>query len=154
MKRTKLFPVLFVLIIVMCVFSGCDNDGKKTKIINIIQEAEAVYINGNESKTVEAYMGAFEGNQGDYIEFSFTEPQTFNTVFITEKTATVRQFNIYVKADGDYKLIHTGKHILQENINVDEVTATAIKIEIVNTQIGNDHFIIQGVSAYNIPEGE
>ena len=41
-----------------------------------------------------------------------------------------------------------------ENITIDETTASAIKIEVVNTEIGNDHFVIQGVSAYNIPKGE
>ena len=150
MKKIKVFPLLIAII---CVFSACDSN-KGTRIVNIIQNAEAVYINNTESDTVEAYMGAFEGSRGDYIEFRFTEPQTFNTVFITEKTATIRQFNIYAQTDGEYKLIHTGKHILQENISVEETSATALKIEIVNTQIGNDRFIIQGVSAYNIPEGE
>ena len=153
MKKTKIIAVVIALLTIATVFSGCRNKDEK-KIVNIIQNAESVYINETESTTVEAYLGAFEGSQGDFIEFKFTEPQTFNTVFIAEKTATVRQYNIYAEVDGKYKLVHTGKHIFQENITLEETTATALKLEIVNTQIGDDHFIIQGFSAYNIPEGE
>ena len=97
-------------------------------------------------------MGAFQGGQGDYIEFRFKEPQTFNTVFINEKSTSVRQFNIYAEVDGRYKLIYTSKMILNENIAVEKTTATALKIEIVNTEIGNDSFTIQGINAYNIEE--
>ena len=97
-------------------------------------------------------MGAFEGKQGDYIIFRFDEEQTFNTVFINEKTTSVRQYNIFAEVDGKFKLIYTDKLILNENIVIEETTATAIKIQIVNTEIGNDHFIIQGVSAYNTKE--
>ena len=153
MKKIKIIALLIALFTIVYVFSACSNNDKN-EIVNIIQNAEKVYINEVENTTVEAYLGAFEGSQGDFIEFKFTEPQTFNTVFIAEKTATVRQYNIYAEVDGKYKLVHTGKHIFQENITLEETTATALKLEIVNTQIGDDHFIIQGVSAYNIPEGE
>lgn len=153
MKKIKIIALLIALFTIVYVFSACSNNDKN-EIVNIIQNAEKVYINEVENTTVEAYLGAFEGSQGDFIEFKFTEPQTFNTVFIAEKTATVRQYNIYAEVDGKYKLVHTGKHIFQENITLKETTATALKLEIVNTQIGDDHFIIQGVSAYNIPEGE
>lgn len=97
-------------------------------------------------------MGAFQGKQGDYIEFRFDEEQTFNTVFINEKSTSVRQYNIFAEVDGEFKLIHTDKLIINENIAVEETTATALKIQIVNTEIGNDNFIIQGVSAYNIEQ--
>ncbi len=149
MKTIKLFSLL---IAVLMIFSSCGKDSEN-RVVDVIQKAAIVNINGTEQNTVEAFLGAFEGKQGDYIEFRFAEPQTFNTVFITEKTATVRQFNIYAEIDGKYTLIHTGKHILQDNIVFEEVTASAFKFEVVNTQIGNDHFIIQGISAYNITEG-
>ena len=97
-------------------------------------------------------MGAFQGKQGDYIEFRFDEEQTFNTIFINEKSASVRQYNIFAEIDGEFKLIYTDKLIINENIAVEETTATALKIEIVNTEIGNDNFIIQGISAYNIEQ--
>ena len=42
--------------------------------------------------------------------------------------------------------------ILNENIAVEKTTATALKIEIVNTEIGNDSFTIQGINAYNIED--
>lgn len=153
MKKIKFLSLFLTAIIILTAFAGC-SDKEENRITNIIQEATEVYVNGTRSNTVEAALGAFEGKQGDYIEFRFSEPQTFNTVFIAEKTATVRQFNIYAEVDGKYMLVHTGKHIFQENIIIDEITATGFKLEIVNTEIGNDHFIIQGVSAYNITEGE
>ena len=59
-------------------------------------------------------------------------------------------FNVFAEVDGRFKLIYTDKLILNENITVEETTATALKIQIVNTEIGNDNFIIQGVSAYYI----
>ena len=154
MKRIKLIALLLTLTLVASLLCGCSGNEKKNRVTDIIQEAAVVSINGVESDTVEARMGAFQGKQGDYIEFRFSEPQTFNTIFITEKTATVRQFNIYAEIDSKYTLVYTGKHILQENIKIEAVTATAFKLEIVNTQIGNDNFIIQNVSAYNIFEGE
>ncbi len=153
MKMNKILALLMAICLLVTLLSGCgENKGKK--ITDIIQGAETIIVNGVETDTVEAALGAFEGKQGDYIEFRFDEPQTFNTVFITEKTATIRQYNIYAEIDGKATLIHTGKHILNENITVDETTASAIKVEVVNTEIGNDHFVIQGVSAYNIPKGE
>ena len=136
------------LLLIICIFSSCGGD----KIIDVVNNAETVLINGEKVDTVEASMGAFQGKQGDYIEFRFPEEQTFNTVFITEKSTTVRQYNIYAEVDGKFKLIHTDKLIVNDNISVEKTTATAIKIEIVNTEIGNDNFIIQGVSAYNIEE--
>ena len=106
------------IILIICLFSSCGGN----RIVDIVTTAEAVLINGKAVDTVEASMGAFEGKQGDYIEFRFSEEQTFNTVFINE------------------------------NIAIEETTATALKIEIVNTEIGNDHFIIQGISAYQIEQ--
>lgn len=153
MKKIKNLVLLILFVILLGAFSGCSNN-EENRITDIIGEASAVYINGEQIDTVEAALGAFEGKQGNYIEFTFSEPQTFNTVFIAEKTAVVRQYNIYAKVDGEYMLVHTGKHILQDNITFDEVTATAFKLEIVNTQIGNDNFIIQGISAYNISKGD
>ena len=151
MKRIKQISFLLAVIVLATALFGCGKKDSK-KVVDIIQEAEAVFVNGVKNDTIEAAMGAFQGQQGDYIEFRFSEPQTFNTIFITEKTATIRQFNIYAETDGKYALVYTGTVILQENISIDTVTADAFKLEIVNTQIGNDNFIIQGVSAYNIIE--
>ena len=151
MKRIKFISLLVALVLLVTAFSGCGK-ADENKIIDIIQGAETVIVKGVQTDTIEASMGAFQGKQGDYIEFRFDEPQTFNTVFITEKTSTVRQFNIYAEIEGKYTLVHTGKVILQENITIDTVTADALKLEIVNTQIGNDNFIIQSISAYNIVE--
>ena len=136
------------IILIICLFSSCGGE----KIVDIVSYAETVIVKGKVVDTVEASMGAFEGKQGDYIEFRFDEEQTFNTVFINEKSASVRQYNIFAEVDGEYKLIYTDKLIINENITVEETTATALKIEIVNTEIGNDNFIIQGVSAYNIEQ--
>ena len=132
-------------------FSGCSSSSEG-RVTDIINTADAVYISGTPVNTVEARMGAFQGKQGDYIEFRFTEPCMFNTIFINEKTANVRQYNIYAEIDGKYKLVHTGKNIFQENIVIEPVTATGIRLEIVNTPIGDDSFVIQGVSAYYIPQ--
>ncbi len=146
MKKV-LFSIISILLII-CLLSSCGGD----RIVDIISTAETVLINGKEVDTVEASMGAFQGKQGDYIEFRFPEEQTFNTVFINEKTASVRQYNIFAEIEGKFKLIYTDKLILNENIAVEETTATALKIQIVNTEIGNDNFIIQGISAYNIEQ--
>ncbi len=147
----KTATVVLVLMICSVLFTAC-SDNKRERIINVIDNSSQVLINDVASNTVEASLGAFEGKQGAYIEFIFNEPQEFNTIHIIEKTATVRQFNIYAEIDGKYTLIYTGKNILNDNITVEKTVATALKIEIVNTQIGNDNFIIQGVSAYNIKE--
>lgn len=146
MKKTLCSAICILLII--CLFSSCGGD----KIVDVVNNAETVLVNGKEVDTVEAYMGAFQGKQGDYIEFRFSEEQTFNTVFINEKSTSVRQYNIFAEVDGEFKLIYTDKLIFNENIAVEETTATALKIQIVNTEIGNDNFIIQGVSAYNIEQ--
>ncbi len=150
--------ILFRSLCLLCVasfllitFSGCKSSSGN-RVTDIINTASEVYINGEFADTVEARMGAFQGKQGDYIEFRFAEPQCFNTIFINEKTATIRQYNIYAETDGKYKLVHTGKNIFQENIIIEPVVATAFKLEIVNTAIGDDNFIIQGVSAYDIQE--
>lgn len=136
------------ILLILCLFTSCGGE----KIVDVVSTAEAVLINGEDVDTVEASMGAFQGKQGDYIEFRFEEPQTFNTVFINEKTTSVRQFNIFAEVDGKFKLIYTSKLIVNDNIQVEQTTATALKIQIVNTEIGNDNFIIQGISAYNIEE--
>ncbi len=146
-------PLCLLLIITVCasLFTACGSE-KQEKITDAVSIASRVLINGEVSDTVEASLGAFQGKQGDYIEFIFSEPQEINTIHIIEKTTTVRQFNIYAEVDEKYKLIYTGKNILNENIAVERTTATALKLEILNTQIGDDNFIIQGVSAYNIKE--
>ena len=146
MKNLSLSIISILLII--CLFSSCGGN----RIVDVVSNAETVLINGEVVDTVEASMGAFQGKQGDYIEFRFPDKQTFNTVFINEKTTSIRQYNIFAEVDGEFKLIHTDKLILNENIAVEETTATAIKIQIVNTEIGNDNFIIQGVSAYKIEQ--
>ena len=140
-----LFSLTSILLII-CLLSSCGGD----RIVDIVTTAEAVLINGKEVDTVEASMGAFEGKQGDYIEFRFSEEQTFNTVFINEKSASVRQYNIFAEVDGEFKLIYTDKLIINENIAIEETTATALRFQVVNTEIGNDNFTIQGISAYNI----
>lgn len=140
-----LFP-LTIITLIICLFSACGGN----RIVDIVSTAETVLINGKGVNTVEASMGAFQGKQGDYIEFRFDEEQTFNTIFINEKSTSVRQYNVFAEVDGEFKLIYTDKLIINENIAVEETTATALKIQIVNTEIGNDNFIIQGVSAYNI----
>lgn len=144
----KLIYSVICVLLLLSLLSSCGAD----RITDVITAAETVLINGKEVDTVEASMGAFQGGQGDYIEFRFKEPQTFNTVFINEKSTSVRQFNIYAEVDGRYKLIYTSKMILNENIAVERTTATALKIEIVNTEIGNDSFTIQGINAYNIED--
>ncbi len=147
----KVITLLLVISVCFVLFASCGNN-KKERVTDIINTASQIRINDKKSDTVEASLGAFQGKQGAYIEFIFDEPQEFNTINIIEKTATVRQFNIYAETDGKYTLIHTGKNILNDNITVESTVATALKIEIVNTQIGNDNFIIQGVSAYSIKE--
>ena len=144
----KLIYSVICVLLLLSLLSSCGAD----RITDVITAAETVLINGKEVDTVEASMGAFQGGRGDYIEFRFKEPQTFNTVFINEKSTSVRQFNIYAEVDGRYKLIYTSKMILNENIAGEKTTATALKIEIVNTEIGNDSFTIQGINAYNIEE--
>lgn len=145
----KKFLYSFVcIVLILTLFTSCGGE----KIVDVVNNAETVLINGNEVDTVEASMGAFQGKQGDYIEFRFEDEQTFNTVFINEKSTSVRQYNIYAEVDGKFKLVFTDKLILNENIAVEKTTATALKIEIVNTEIGNDNFVIQGISAYNIEE--
>ncbi len=144
----KILISITSILLIISIFSSCGGD----RIVDIVSNAETVIVKGEVVDTVEASMGAFQGKQGDYIEFQFKEPQTFDTIFINEKSTTIRQYNIYAKVDGKFKLIHTDKLIVNENIVVDETTATALKIEIVNTEIGNDNFTIQGISAYNIEQ--
>lgn len=152
MKVTRITSLVLALI---CIISLCSCSEEDTeRVEDIITFADTVSINGEAVDTVEARMGAFEGSQGDYIEFKFSEAQTFNTVFINEKTTSIRQFNIYAEVDGQYMLIYTGKNVLNIEIPVEETTATAIKFEVVNTEIGNDAFTIIGISAYNIQENE
>ena len=146
MKKSLLSITSIILII--CLFASCGRD----KIVDVVSTAETVLINGETVDTVEASMGAFQGKQGDYIEFRFKEEQTFNTIFINEKSTSVRQFNIFAEVDGRFKLIYTSKLIVNDNIPVEETTATALKIQIVNTELGNDNFAIQGISAYYIEQ--
>ncbi len=149
-KYLKLINIFLCLLLL--IMSLCSCSQKREKIVDVISTASSVFINGEQSETVEASMGAFKGKQGDSIEFRFDEPQDFNTVFITEKTATVRQFNIFAEIDGEFQLIYTGKLITAENITFETVTATAFKFTVVNTEIGQNEFIIQSISAYNIKE--
>lgn len=152
MKTVKFTALLLAL---MCIVSLCScGENDENRITDIITIADSVSINGETVDTVEARMGAFEGKQGDYIEFRFSEAQTFNTVFINEKTTSIRQFNIYAEVDGQYTLIYTGKNVFNSEIPVDETTATAIKFEVVNTEIGNDAFTVIGISAYSIKENQ
>ncbi len=150
MKKT--LSVLLIIALCAGLFGSCSNN-TENKIIDVVSTAKEVRINGEISSTVEAQMGAFTGVQGDYIEFFFTESREINTVYIIEKTATVRQFNIFAEIDGSYILIHTGKVITGEEITFDTVSATALKIQIFATQKDKNEFIIQGISAYNIVEG-
>lgn len=144
----KLLFSITSIVLIICLFTSCGSN----RIVDVVSTAEVVLINGEAVDTVEASMGAFQGKQGDYIEFRFSEEQTFNTVFINEKSTSVRQYNIFAEVDGEFKLIYTDKLIINDNIAVEETTATALKIQIVNTEIGNDNFTIQGISAYNIEE--
>ncbi len=145
----KIISAVLCLILIASMLTACGNDGK---ITDAVQTEKTVLINGEEVNTVEASMGAFQGKQGDYIEFRFAEPQTIDSYFIIEKTTSVRQFNIYAEVDGKFKCVYTGKNIFNEEIKTEPETATAIKVEILNTQIGNDAFTITSISAYNSQE--
>ena len=151
----KALPKILCLTLALClltaVLTGCGSTSEAA-VTDVISAAEQVYVNGTLTNTVEARLGAFQGKQGAYIEFRFPTPQAFNTIFINEKTATVRQYNVYAEIDGKYTLVHTGKNIFQENIVIEPVTATAFKLEIVNTAVGDDNFVIQGISAYYISQ--
>ena len=148
--QIRILSFIIALVTITVCFTGCA--GNKEDVSEVISSAQKVLINGTEVYTVEARMGAFQGKQGDYIEFIFSEPQKINTVHIIEKTTSVRQFNIYADEDGKYKLLHTGKTIFNDTIPVEETETSAIKIVILNTEIGNDNFIIQGITAYNITD--
>ncbi len=145
----KITSAILCLILLTSLFTSCGNN---SGITDAIGTDKTVFINGEEVDTVEASMGAFQGKQGSYIEFRFSEPQVIDTYFIIEKTTSVRQFNIYAEVDGKFKCVYTGKNILNEEIKTEPETATAIKLEILNTQIGNDTFTITSVSAYNSQE--
>lgn len=147
MKNTvlKSISVILLFVFLFTVFTACRGKGT---VSDFAQTAQTVLINGKEATTVESRMGAFEGKQGDTVEFIFEEPKTINAVYIIEKTASVKQFNVYAEIDGEYKLIYTGKEIVAEYCTFEEVTATAVKIQIVNTDIGKDTFILQGISIY------
>ena len=81
----KKFLYSFVcIVLILTLFTSCGGE----KIVDVVNNAETVLINGNEVDTVEASMGAFQGKQGDYIEFRFEDEQTFNTVFINEKSTS------------------------------------------------------------------
>ena len=147
----KITAALLAVLLALTALAGCSR-GENGRVTDVASAAQTVRINGVIADTVEAQSGAFEGKQGDTIEFEFAEPEEFNTVFIIEKTTTVRQFNIYAKVDGMYQLVYTGKRIVSENCVFDTVKATALKVEILNTEIGDDHFIIQGISAYKLGE--
>ncbi len=146
-KYIKVFSLFLIIALSISIFAACGNNAPK--ITDVISIASTVKINGEAVDTVEARMGAFKGKQGDYIEFLFDEEVSFDSFFVNEKTTSVRQFNIYALEGDKYRLIHTGKNITIENIVFESVTTTAIKVVIVNTEIGNDNFIIQGISAYN-----
>ena len=100
-KALKLTSVILCFAVLVLILCGCSQ--KREKIVDVITTATSVYVCGEKNETVEASMGAFKGKQGDFIEFRFDEPQTFNTVFITEKTVTVRQYNLYAEIDGEYQ---------------------------------------------------
>ncbi len=145
----KRITAVLLCVILLVSFTACGKDGGVTDAIGT---NKTVLINGEEVDTVEASMGAFQGKQGAYIEFRFSEPQVIDTYFIIEKTTSVRQFNIYAEVDGKFKCVYTGRNILNEEIKTEPETATAVKLEILNTQIGNDAFTITSVSAYNSQE--
>lgn len=145
----KIAITIICLFVITALFCSCSHKGE---ITDVLRTAKTVLINGEDVDTVEAKMGAFQGKQGDKIEFIFDEPHAINTVYIVEKTATVRQFNIYAKIDGKDTLVYTDKLIAAQNLQFDTVTAEALTVEILNTEIGSDGFIIQGISAYEIPE--
>lgn len=145
-KRFKAVSLLTVIVITLTVFSAC---GKKREP-TIAQSIETVYINGKEVNTVESLAGAFSGVQGDTIEFRFEKPQTLNTLYIMEKTATVKQFNIYAEIDGNFTLVYTGKEMFAQFCTFETVETTAIKVKIVNTDIQKNEFTIQGIDFYNI----
>lgn len=149
-KMKRSICLVLCLILTICTLSSCRYNGGVT---DVTTAEKTVYINGEEVDTVEASLGAFQGKMGDYIEFKFNEPQTFNTVFITEKTTTIRQFNIFILDEtGNYKLVYTGKNVFNEDITIDTVTTTAVKVTIVNTQIDKDEFIVQGINIYNLEQ--
>lgn len=145
----KIAIPIICLLVITALFCSCSHKGE---ITDVLRTAKSVLINDEEVDTVEARMGAFQGKQGDKIEFIFDEPHEINTVYIAEKTAAVRQFNIYARVDGKYMLVYTDKLITGQNLQFETVTADALQVEILNTELGNDNFIIQGVSAYEIPE--
>ncbi len=148
MKNIKIYvSLLLCFIMILSVFSACSTGDTETV------SSEKVLINGKETNTVEASLGAFEGKQGDYIEFIFTEPTDVNAVYIIEKTANIRQFNIFAKIGGKYRLVYTGKNVLTDNCRFNTVKAEAIKFSVVNTDIQKTRFIIQGISIYNIKDG-
>ena len=59
MKRIKNISFLLAVILLATSLFGCGKKDSK-KIIDVIQEAEVILINGVENTTLEAAMGAFQ----------------------------------------------------------------------------------------------
>lgn len=145
MKKFQRICALVVLLSLLC-GSLCACTGGNVE--DLVSSSTNVLINKKAVDTVEARMGAFSGKQGDTIEFRFAKASKLNTVYIVEKTAVITRYLLYAEVNGKFKLVYDGKQVFAQNITFDTVTATALKLEIMNTQPGAGDFTITGINAY------
>ncbi|MGN0532601.1 MAG: glycosyl hydrolase family 18 protein [Eubacterium sp.] len=95
--------------------------------------------------------GEFKGSDGDYIDFSFSNPTQINVITLFEKGMNVTDYEIYCEKNGEYERIYRQSRIDDFHLcAIDEVTTKKIRIKILKTRKG--FFKNIKARAYHLPK--
>ncbi|MGN0524007.1 MAG: glycoside hydrolase family 18 protein [Eubacterium sp.] len=95
--------------------------------------------------------GEFKGNDGDYLDLSFSNPTQINAITLFEKGINVTDFEIYCEKDGKFERIYRQSRIDDFHLcAIDEITTKKIRIKILKTRKG----FFKNIKAcvYNMPK--
>lgn len=146
-KRTgfRLFSSFLALVFFILSFSACAVKVKNSDFFadySLKQNAVFRDGNGNEVKP------KFSGKDGDYIDITFSEPVSVNTLVLYEKGDNITEFEIFVNRDGNFESIYKQDKVGEfRYCAFNPETTNALRLQIQKTRDGS--FSIKDIDILN-----
>lgn len=131
----RLFSSFLALVFFMLSFSACSVKVKSSDFFadySLKQSAVFRDGNGNEVKP------KFSGKDGDYIDITFSEPVSVNTLVLYEKGDNITEFEIFINRNGTFESIYKQDKVGEfRYCAFNPETTNALRLQIQKTREGS-----------------